>query len=218
MNYSMTLTVDNITKAILLVAILLGHCISLSSASQVQIRFRAQVTVQPPSDEASTQSATTETTSITERAPSSRDHFKQLLRHYYTDPHTGGVEELASFFSISEMYRLGPLATDPRADNPPPLSFIENNEQQCQRMVDRLNTNQQSADYCHWRYTCNYNANRFPTMIINATECTAVQGAECIKRETMMQTFTRSFVGTEGTWRKDDEPVNVVYAYTCRRR
>ena len=112
-----------ITKAMLLVyvAILLGYCAScLSSASQVQIhersRFRAQETVRPPSNEASTQSATTETvaTSITERAPSPRDHFIQLLRDYYTHPYTGGSEELASFFSISEMYRLGPLATDPR--------------------------------------------------------------------------------------------------------
>ena len=200
----------------LLVAILLGYCAScLSSASQVQIheriRFRAQVTVRPPSDEASTQSATTET------APSSRDHFIQLLRNYYTNPHSAGLEELASFFSITEMYRLGPLATDPRVDLPPPLSIIDSNLQQCQRMVDHLNTNRQSADYCHWTYTCNYNANRFPSMIINATECTAVEGAICIQRITKMQTFTRTFIGFEGTWRKDGVPATIVYAYTCRR-
>ena len=198
------------TKAMLLVAILLGHCASLSSASQVQIRFRAQVTVRP--DELSTQSATT---SITERAPSSRDHFIQLLRDYYTNPHTGGLET-ASFFNIAEMYRLGPLATDPRVNLPPPLSFIESSQQQCQRVVEQLNTNRQSGDYCHWTYTCNYNANRFPSMIINATECTAVQGATCIKRTTEMQTFTRTFVGLEGTWRMDNVPASVVYAYTCR--
>ena len=205
------------------VAILLGYCAScLSSASQVQIheriRFRAQETVRSPSDETSTQSATTETaaTSITESAPSPRDHFIQILREYYTHPHTGGLEELASFFSISEMYRLGPLAKDPRVDLPPSLPFIEINQEQCQEMADRLNTNRQSGDYCHWTYTCNYNANRFPSMIINATECTAVGGTTCIKRTTEMQTFTRSFVGIKGTWRKDDEPASVVYAYTCR--
>ena len=215
----MTLTIDNITKAMLLVAILLGYCAScLSSASQAQIRFRAQVTVRP--DELSTQSAITETvaTSIIESAPSSRDHFIQILRHYYTHPHTGGLEELASFFSISEMYQLGPLATNPRADDPPSLSFNETNQEQCQEMADRLNTNRQSADYCHWTYTCNYNANRFPSMIINATECTAVGGAICIQRVTEMQTFTRTFVGFEGTWRKDDIPATIVYAYTCRRQ
>ena len=199
----------------LLVAILLGHCASPSSASQAQIRFRAQVTVQP--DELSTQSATTETTSITERAPSPRDHFIQILRDYYTDPGTG-LEELASFFSIAEMYQLGPLATDPRADNPPPLSIIERNRERCQEMVDRLNTNRNSTDYCHWTYTCNYNANRFPSMIINATECTAVEGAICIQRVNQMQTFSRTFVGNEGTWRKDDIPATIVYAYTCRRQ
>ena len=210
-------TIDNITKAMLLVyvAILLGYCAScLSSASQVQIheriRFRAQETVRSPSDDQNPNP-------ITKRALSPRDNFRQLLREYYTHPHTGGLKELASFFSISEMYRRGPLATDPQYDNPPSLPFIETNKQRCQRMVEHLNTNRQSGDYCHWTYTCNYNANRFPSMIINATECTAVEGAICIQRLTEMQTFTRTFVGIKVTWRMDDEPATVVYAYTCRR-
>ena len=164
------------------VAILLGYCATcLSSASQVEIHEA-------------------------ERAPSSRD---QLLKDYYTNPHTGGSEELASFFSISEMYRLGP----PRWSG-----IIEHNRKRCQEMVDRLNTNRQSGDYCHWTYTCNYNANRFPSMIINATECTAVEGAICIQRVNQMQTFSRTFVDIAVTWRKDDIPASVVYAYTCRMR
>lgn len=283
MNYSATLL--RLTKAVLLVATLLGYCASLPAVSRPQrpdaMMDNAVDTSQAPklkqlqeashgtrthqfpansidslerdmreattaeamaettpsvvttSGDASSRSSTESTTTTaqpdshessatqtarTERSPSPREHFKELMRHYYTDPHTGGLEELSSFISLSEMYRLGPLATDPRADNPPPLSFIENNEQQCQRMVDHLNTNQQSADYCHWTYTCNYNANRFPSMIINATECTAVQGAECIQRINEMQTFSRTFVGTESTWRKDAIPASVVYAYTCRRK
>lgn len=161
-------------------------------------------TAQPESDEPSA----TETP---------REHFIRIMRDYYARPNTGGLEELSAFISLSEMYTLGPLATDDRVDNPPPESVIEKNEERCQEMVDRLNTNPQSGDYCHWTYTCNYDANRFPSMIVNATECTAVQGAECIQRINMMQTFSRTFAGVVSTWRKDDIPASVVYGYTCRR-
>ena len=164
------------------------------------------------SDSTSTQTARTE------RSPSSRDQFKEIVRTYYTTPHTGGTEELASFFSISEMYRVGPLATDSRVDNPPSTSFIDNSRNLCLRMVDRLNTQRSTSDFCHWTYTCNYNENRFPSMIVNATQCTAAHGAKCVQRVTEVQTFTRTFVGNEPTWRRDDELASVVYAYTCRQR
>ena len=157
-------------------------------------------------------------TARTERSPSPRDHFKQLMRAYYTSPYTGGTEELASFFSISEMYRLGPLATDSRVDNPPSTNFIKNSQDLCQRMVDSLNTQRSSTDFCHWTYTCNYNENRFPSMIINATQCTAAHGAKCVQRVTKVQTFTRTFVGIEPSWRREEELASVVYAYTCRQR
>lgn len=160
-------------------------------------------------------------TARTERSPSPRDHFKALMRGYYTNPNTG-VLELASFFSMAEMYRLGPLATDPRVDNPPSTLLIENSRDLCDSMANRLNTRQTDTDYCHWTYTCNYNANRFPSMIINATECTTAAGvnARCVQRATKMQTFTRTFAdgGVEATWTRDSELAIVVYAYTCRRR
>ena len=94
-----------------------------------------------------------------------------------------GILELTCFLSISEMYRLGPLATDPRVDNPPSTLLIENSRDLCDSMANSLNTRQTDTDYCHWTYTCNYNANRFPLTIINATECTAAEGvkAKCVQ-------------------------------------
>jgi hypothetical protein len=186
-----------------------------SPRSSTESTESTTTTAQPDSDESSSTQ-----TARTERSPleSPRDQIKKLMRHYYTDRHAGGLEELSSFFSLSEMYRLGPLATDNRVDNPPPPAIVEDSQLRCQRMVDRLNTNRQNADYCHWTYTCNYNANRFPSMIVNATQCTAVEDAECVQRISRMQTFSRTFVGVESTWRKDDIPASVVYAYTCRRK
>lgn len=120
------------------------------------------------------------------------------------------------------MYRLGPLTTDPRVDNPPSTLLIENNRDLCDSMANSLNTRQTDTDYCHWTYTCNYNAKRFPSMIIKATECTVAEGvkAKCVQRVTRMQTFTRTFAdgGIEATWTRDNELAIVVYAYTCRRR
>ncbi len=184
-----------------------------SPRSSTESTESTTTTAQPDSDESSSTQ-----TARTERSPSPRDQIKQLMRHYYTNPLTGGREELSSFISLSDMYRLGPLATDHRVDNPPPQSIIQTSKDRCNRMVERLNTNRQNADYCHWTYTCNYNANRFPSMIVNATQCTAVEGAKCVQRISEMQTFSRTFVGIESTWRKDDIPASVVYAYTCRRK
>ena len=171
---------------------------------------------QPDSSESPEMDGTSTQTARTERSPSPRDHFKQLMRTYYTNP-TGGLQELSTFFSLSEMYRLGPLATDSRVDNPPSHDYVVNSRKLCQRMVDRLNTRQSSTDICHWTYSCNYNANRFPSMIVNATQCTPAQGARCVQRVAEMQTFTRTFNGIEPTWTRDDELASVVYAYTCRR-
>ena len=279
MNYSATLL--RLTKAVLLVATLLGYCASLPAVSrpqrpdaimdgavdtsrapklkQLQEASHGTRTHQFPANsidslerdmrEATTAEAMAETTpsvvttsgdessqsstesttttaqpesdessaTLTAKRAAAREHFIQIMRQYYTHPHTGGLEELSAFISLSEMYTLGPLATDPRVDNPPSDSIIENNIERCQEMVDKLNTNRQSGDYCHWTYTCNYNANRFPSMIINATECTTEHGALCIQRINEMQTFSRTFVGIVPTWRKDDIPASVVYGYTCRR-
>ena len=216
MNYSTTLL--RLTKAVFLVATLLRSCTRLSAVSQVQqVRIRAQI-VWPTGTNVTTAPAQDGELEGTESSPSPRDHFKQIMRTYYTAPHTGGTEELASFFSVAEMYRLGPLATDPGVDNPPSVTFIDISQDLCQRMVDRLNTQQSTSDFCHWIYTCNYNENRFPSMIINATHCTAANGARCIQRVTNMQTFIRTFVGIEPTWRRDEELTSVTYAYTCRMR
>jgi hypothetical protein len=237
MNYSATLL--RLTKAVLLVATLLGYCASLPVVSRAQrpaaMMDSAMDTSKAPKlkqlQEAShgTRAHEFPANSIdslernmreatTAEPMSPRDQIIQLMRHYYTNPLTGGREELSSFISLSDMYRLGPLATDHRVDNPPSQSIIETGQDRCQRMVNRLNTNRQNADYCHWTYTCNYNANRFPTSIVNATQCTAVEGADCVQRISEMQTFSRTFVGIESTWRKDDIPASVVYAYTCRRK
>ena len=211
-----------------LVATLLGYCHG-SAIGQAQVRIQSQIeqpqlAVQPTADSefreiiTSTQRAVRDLDAESSLSP--RDHFKQIMRTYYTTPHTGSAEELASFFSISEMYRLGPLNTDPRVDYPPSILLTENSWELCHRMADRLNTQQSDTDYCHWTYTCNYNANRFPSMIINATECTVAAGvnAKCVARKSTMQTFTRTFVGVEATWRRDNELACVVYAYTCRRQ
>ena len=272
MNYSATLL--RLTKAVLLVATLLGYCASLPALSrpqrpdaimdgamdtsrapklkQLQEASHGTRTHQFPANsidslERDMREATTAEAMMAETTPSvvttsgdessqsstttaaqpesdessatetPREHFIRIMKEYYAQPHTGGLEELSAFVSLSEMYTLGPLATDPRVDNPPPLSIIQKNRERCQEMVDDLNTNRQSDDYCHWTYTCNYNANRFPSMIINATECTAEHGAECIQRINEMQTFSRTFAGIVSTWRKDDIPASVVYGYTCRR-
>lgn len=142
-------------------------------------------------------------TARTERSPSPRDQFKEMLRrYYYTEPQLHGREELASFFSLSEIYRLGPLSTNPNVDHPPPTNLIDNTKALCQRMAGNLNTASNIHDYCHWTYECNFNENRFPSMIINATECTARDGAQCVQRVTKMQTFTRTCTHTLGKRKK----------------
>ena len=176
-----------------------------------------ETTTGPAQDEVES----TQTAPRTERSPQSpRDNFKNILRsYYYTNPQSRGREELTSFFSLSEMYRLGPLSTNPDVDLPPPQPVVERIETQCQRMAGNLNTTPNDNDYCHWTYTCNFNPNRFPSMIINATECTPKHGAMCVQRVTKIQTFTRTFSnGIDPTWTQDDELVSVVYAYTCRTR
>ena len=230
-------TLLRLTRFVLLVATLLGYCFSLSAASQVgtcfppnmtnslerdmraaETRVRFKVGVRVNSRTVTTLPQDDITVQTTERSPLPRDHFKQLLRsYYYTNPQSRGREELASFFSLSELYRIGPLSTNPDVDLPPPISVIERTEALCQRMVENLNTTPNPNDYCHWTYTCNVNTNRFPSLIINATECTARQGAKCVQRVTKMQTFTRTFSNDfEATWTMDEEAVSVIYAYTCR--
>ena len=117
---------------------------------------------------------------------------------------------------MSEMYRLGPLSENPEVDLPPTIPQNDSGEHLCRNLENKLNTVKQPNDLCHWTYTCDFNSNRFPSMIISANECTTTGGASCIQRFQRVKTFVRTFNSNqEPTW-QNGESVSVVYGYTCR--
>ena len=125
---------------------------------------------------------------------------------------------MLSFFLFFDLYkpRTGPLShfTEQR----PSTIDSEIARQQCTVIVQSLNTKRQEDDLCHWTYTCNFDLNRFPTTIINATTCTAAPGAACIQRIHSMTTFSRTFdEHNVPRWIKDNTKVDVHIGYTCRR-
>ena len=153
----------------------------------------------------------------TERSPStSRDHLEDILRAHYFGRHSHGSEELSCFFALREFYHLGPLSTNSFVDYEPSLQQISSDRRRCNRMVNKLNPPRHAQDFCHWTYTCNYDPNRFPSMIPNATQCTAAHGARCVQRLIEVTTFSRTFNNGQATWQKNNRPLLAVYGYTCR--
>ena len=91
-------------------------------------------------------------------------------------------------------------STNPDVDLPPPTLVVERTKAHSQKVVGNLNMTPNVNDYCHWRYTCNFNPNQFPSMIVNAMECTARQGAKCVKRVTKMQELSVMILRQHRQW------------------
>ena len=142
--------------------------------------------------------------------------LRQLLKDYYYSPDHYGLEKPGNFFMFFDLFRTGPFSDN--GDAIRSSSSINHHKGVCDRAARNLNTDRQSSDLCHWTYTCNFSENRFPTAILNATSCTAGDGAECVQRIQPIMTFTRTYdsIG-QATWARTGD-INIVYGYTCRRR
>ena len=144
-----------------------------------------------------------------------QQELRKLLFDYYYDPESSGTEEAVSFMALSDLFGTGPLS--PLGDYQYSDAAITHRQAICANVADSLRTLKYHDDLCHWNYECNFDINRFPSSIINATSCTAEEGFECVQRVNLEMTFRRTFDDNNvATWTKDRK-VAVVYGYTCRR-
>lgn len=141
--------------------------------------------------------------------------LRELLRNYYFNPRMG-IEKPGNFFVYFDLFRTGPLSPDGDVDR---SSYaISKHRGICERIADRLNTNRLTSDICHWQYSCDFNENRFPSSVINASSCFAAPGYQCVQRTQPIMTFTRTFDSNRhATWTKTGD-ITIVYGYTCRRQ
>lgn len=145
----------------------------------------------------------------------SQRQLRDLLKHYYTNPRTGGQDQPGNLLVYFDLFATGPLSDD--GDVIDSLNAINFHRSVCTRVAKKMNTNRNPKDLCHWEYTCDFNNDRFPSSIISATNCTAGSGARCVGRIQDVMTFTRTRRGAQATWTEAGE-IPVVYAYTCRQR
>lgn len=143
---------------------------------------------------------------------SQQRQLRDLLQDYYTNPRSKGREQPGSFLVYFDLFATGPLSVDGDKSR----NAIESHKSVCTSIATEMNTNRDAKDLCYWRYSCEFNENRFPSSIINATSCEASQGARCVARIQQIMTFTRTSSRAGATWRKAGE-VSVIYGYTCRK-
>lgn len=145
----------------------------------------------------------------------SRQTLEQALLAHYYNPSSGGMDEVTNFFMLFDLYRprIGPFATtNEQYTQPDEDQAIR----QCNSIKGALNTNKDDNDLCHWRFECTYDLNRFPSIIVNATDCEAATDAECIARPHKLTIFTRTFVNNVAHWIKESNKINIVTGFTCR--
>ena len=179
---------------------------------------QADTTTSAAADEA-TPSEGTASSGCGESTTAATDTVKQkqlldLLSGYYYNLTSSGRETAISFMALYDLFRTGPLSKF--GDTQLPNIAISRHRDLCVNVANGLRTDKLPNDRCHWTYDCNFDANRFPSSIINATSCYAEPGSQCIQRVNKEMTFRRTFdENGVATWSRAGE-VSVVYGYTCR--
>ena len=187
----------------------------LNSVSALESRGREmrQADATTTAQTMETSQSTPATSEVEQMALQSQQQLIELLKDYYFNPRREGMEMPGNFMVYFDLFRTGPLSDD--GDVVRSNIAITYHRNVCKKVARKLNTNRDEKDICHWTYECNFNENRFPPSIINATSCDASEGAKCVQRLQQVMTFTRTFNGAQAEWREAGL-VSVVYGYTCR--